>query len=241
MDFQDHRSYSPGDDPRHINWNAYARTGQYTMKVFREENRPMVDLIVDASASMTFLPEKAGQSANLISFLVDSSLAAGASVRVHPIGGEITIPHLKAPVTPIPASLQKATLHEQLASIPFRSSSFRVLVSDLLFPDDPIPIFRQLTQRQGIPILFSPFSISEAKPDWSGNYEFIDAETNAHDPRRIEPATLRQYLSAYSNHFKIWKDISTRYRAPFARVPAELPLMKALHTHALSAKAVEII
>ncbi|MFN9663179.1 MAG: DUF58 domain-containing protein, partial [Akkermansiaceae bacterium] len=26
MDFQDHRSYSPGDDPRHINWQAYART-----------------------------------------------------------------------------------------------------------------------------------------------------------------------------------------------------------------------
>ncbi|MEJ6642028.1 MAG: DUF58 domain-containing protein [Akkermansiaceae bacterium] len=34
--FQDHRAYSPGDDPRHINWQAYARTGQYTMKLYRE-------------------------------------------------------------------------------------------------------------------------------------------------------------------------------------------------------------
>ncbi|MEQ1842609.1 MAG: DUF58 domain-containing protein, partial [Verrucomicrobiales bacterium] len=24
LDFQDHRSYVPGDDPRHINWQAYA-------------------------------------------------------------------------------------------------------------------------------------------------------------------------------------------------------------------------
>ena len=40
LDFQDHRAYSPGDDPRHINWQAYARTGSYTMKLFREEVRP---------------------------------------------------------------------------------------------------------------------------------------------------------------------------------------------------------
>ena len=33
LDFQDHRTYVPGDDPRHINWQAYARTGHYTMKL----------------------------------------------------------------------------------------------------------------------------------------------------------------------------------------------------------------
>src|SRR6478735_11130194 len=32
LDFHDHRAYSPGDDPRHINWQAYARTGHYSMK-----------------------------------------------------------------------------------------------------------------------------------------------------------------------------------------------------------------
>ena len=30
IDFQDQRQYMPGDDPRHINWQAYARTGNYT-------------------------------------------------------------------------------------------------------------------------------------------------------------------------------------------------------------------
>ena len=61
LDFQDHRAYSPGDDPRHINWQAYARTGNYTMKLFREEVRPVVDLILDASESMFFDPGKALQ------------------------------------------------------------------------------------------------------------------------------------------------------------------------------------
>jgi uncharacterized protein (DUF58 family) len=62
MDLQDHRAYSPGDDPRHINWQAYARTGQYSMKLFREEIRPVVDLILDASSSMFFSPEKASRT-----------------------------------------------------------------------------------------------------------------------------------------------------------------------------------
>ena len=52
MDFQDHRNYIPGDDPRHINWQAYARSGNYTMKQYREEVRPTIDLILDISPSM---------------------------------------------------------------------------------------------------------------------------------------------------------------------------------------------
>lgn len=62
MDFQDHRAYSPGGDPRRINWQAYARTRQYSMKLFSEEIRPVVDLILDASSSMFFSPEKANQT-----------------------------------------------------------------------------------------------------------------------------------------------------------------------------------
>ena len=65
MDFQDHRAYSPSDDPRHINWQAYARTGSYTMKLFREEVRPVVDLVLDASESMFFDERKATRTAEL--------------------------------------------------------------------------------------------------------------------------------------------------------------------------------
>src|SRR5678815_4777076 len=50
LDFQDHRAYAPGDDPRHINWQAYARTGQYSMKLFREEGRALIDIVLDVSS-----------------------------------------------------------------------------------------------------------------------------------------------------------------------------------------------
>ena len=68
MDFQDHRNYAPGDDPRHINWQAYARTGQYTMKLYREEVRPVVDLICDVSPSMFLDETKSARTAELLSF-----------------------------------------------------------------------------------------------------------------------------------------------------------------------------
>ena len=62
MDFQDHRQYVPGDDPRHINWQAYARTGQYTLKLYREETRPLVEIWFDATASMFLSEAKARRS-----------------------------------------------------------------------------------------------------------------------------------------------------------------------------------
>src|SRR5277367_3359691 len=58
IDFQDHRAYMPGDDPRHIDWQAYARTNNYTMKLFREEVSPRLDVALDVSRSMALTPEK---------------------------------------------------------------------------------------------------------------------------------------------------------------------------------------
>ena len=52
LEFKEHRDYEPGDDLRHIDWNAYARSDQLSVKLFREEVTPHVDVVVDASRSM---------------------------------------------------------------------------------------------------------------------------------------------------------------------------------------------
>ena len=52
LEFRDHRAYEPGDDLRHIDWNAYARTDQLTIKLFREEVTPHLDVVIDTSRSM---------------------------------------------------------------------------------------------------------------------------------------------------------------------------------------------
>ncbi len=246
MDFQDHRAYAPGDDPRHINWQAYARTGTYSMKLFREEIRPVVDLILDASPSMFFTSEKDQRSTELLNFLTDSSLADGATVRIYAVHGD-------AQLSIDPLSVRAGRWKDEIKNLspadpaappeihrlPLRSGAMRVFVSDLLFPADPNPYLRTLTQKQGSPIIFCPFLQAEAKPEWTGNYDFIDAELKTTHPHRIEAATLRRYHEAYSKHFDLWKEAALRHQTPFARIPCEPELLPALYQHALPVRALE--
>ena len=54
MDYEESRRYQPGDDPRYMNWQLSARTGQHYMKVFREERQLGVFILVDRRHSMRF-------------------------------------------------------------------------------------------------------------------------------------------------------------------------------------------
>lgn len=248
MDFQDHRAYSPGDDPRHINWQAYARTGSYTMKLFREEVRPVVDLILDASESMFFDEQKALRTAELFYLIAESSQAAGASLALHAVRGD-------AMLTLDPSTLRSHRWLESARSmpvadaakvpdvtrLPLRANSIRVFLSDLLFAADPDLILRHLGQRHGSIVVFSPFLETEARPNWSGNYEFIDPERKSHHPHRIEPATLRRYQEAYVNHFTLWKQHARRHQAALARIPSGKELLPALYQEAVTAGALETI
>src|SRR5262245_56058583 len=59
LEFQDRRGYASGDDVRHLDWRAYARTDQLLVRVYREEILPRIDLLVDASRSMAIDESKA--------------------------------------------------------------------------------------------------------------------------------------------------------------------------------------
>jgi len=246
LDFQDHRAYSPGDDPRHINWQAYARTGSYTMKLYREEVRPVIDICLDVSASMFFEPTKAARTAELLYFLTDSANRAGASAKVHLVRGSASYQLESQSIASHRWFEQIDKLPSEMAAappafdrLPVRPRSIRVLISDLLFPGDPAPLIRDLARSHGSAVIFAPFLASEAAPDWQGNYEFVDAERASHHPHRIEPAVLRRYREAYVNHFGFWTATARRYQASLARVPCEGPLEPALSLESLRVGALE--
>jgi uncharacterized protein (DUF58 family) len=52
VEFADFRPYSPGDDFRRIDWNAYARLERLFLKLFLEEQDLTVHLLLDTSQSM---------------------------------------------------------------------------------------------------------------------------------------------------------------------------------------------
>ncbi|MBK1854247.1 DUF58 domain-containing protein [Verrucomicrobiaceae bacterium 5K15] len=247
IDFQDHRAYVPGDDPRHINWQAYARTGDYSMKLYREEVRPVIDIILDVSESMFFQQDKAERTAELFYFTVVSAMQAGASTRLHLLKGAsyreipmdaVSSHHWLDTAKSLSSDHDASPL--ALDKVPMRGNAIRVLISDLLFEGDPTPPLRHLTQQQGKAILLAPFLQSEARPEWEGNYEFIDAEQTSHHPHRIEKSTLRQYHQAYREHFTQWHAAARRFNAPFARVSTNTDLLTALNEEAVTAGALTI-
>ncbi len=54
MSFDEVRPYAPGDEPRLIDWNVSARTGEVFVKRFTEERELNVLILADASLSMDF-------------------------------------------------------------------------------------------------------------------------------------------------------------------------------------------
>lgn len=54
VEFTEYRSYSPGDDPRYLDWRLYARSDRYYVKKFEDETNLRCHLLVDQSRSMTY-------------------------------------------------------------------------------------------------------------------------------------------------------------------------------------------
>jgi uncharacterized protein (DUF58 family) len=52
LELADHKVYAPGDDLRHVDWNAYGRLDQKLVKRFRAEREAPLHLLIDTSASM---------------------------------------------------------------------------------------------------------------------------------------------------------------------------------------------
>jgi uncharacterized protein (DUF58 family) len=54
VEFSEYRQYSPGDDPRYLDWRLYARSDRYYIKRFEDETNLRCLLLVDMSRSMSF-------------------------------------------------------------------------------------------------------------------------------------------------------------------------------------------
>lgn len=83
MAFSESRVYAPGDDPRHVDWNATARTGDLFVKQFVEERELTLLLAVDLSGSLSFgsrARQKRQLAAEAAALLAFSALKNGDKV-----------------------------------------------------------------------------------------------------------------------------------------------------------------
>lgn len=87
LDYEESRPYQSGDEMRFMNWRLSARSNELYMKVFREERRPSVFILVDRRQSMRFGSKtrlKVTQAARISTYL-----AFLAKQQHAPIGGVV--------------------------------------------------------------------------------------------------------------------------------------------------------
>ncbi len=229
IDFQDHRNYVPGDDPRHLHWAAYARTGQLTMKLYRAEVSPLVDLVVDASASMRGEPARAARTEALVAFCLESAARAGAPVRLHAVEGRAVrvIAADRVRAAGFFAALEPSVAAgasggaEAPGLLPWRAGAMKIWISDLLFPGEPGAVLRTMAAGGGCALVFAPVLAEEATLAERGNVELADREGGAARRQRIDDALAERYRAAYVRHFALWEEAAKRAAAGFARIACD--------------------
>ena len=246
IDFQDHRPYVPGDDPRYIDWQAYARSDHYVMKLYREEVSPAVDVVLDASDSIAVDEVKLRGTLALFYFVVESALVSGAMLRPWLVTGSgperldvETVTRSADWLPRLGGEGHNRVDAASLRSVELRSGSLRVLVSDCLFPGEPEGIATALCARKGRAIVLAPSCRAESEPSWLGQLELQDCETGVRRVEHIDASRLDTYRAAYRRHFHMWGRSCRRRGIPFAHIPCELDLTEALRAHALGVSAVE--
>lgn len=85
--FAEHRAYRPGDDPRTIDWRAFARSDHHRVKHFEHEAQLRTVLALDISSSMAYggpelLASKVGYGATLLGASAEILLRQGDAAGV---------------------------------------------------------------------------------------------------------------------------------------------------------------
>jgi len=87
LDYEESRPYQAGDEMRFMNWRLSARSNDLYMKVFREERRPSMFVLVDRRQAMRFGSRsrlKVTQAARITAYL-----AFMAKKQISPIAGVV--------------------------------------------------------------------------------------------------------------------------------------------------------
>ncbi|MFN7706779.1 MAG: DUF58 domain-containing protein, partial [bacterium] len=194
VEFSEHRRYAPGDDPKDIDWLAYAKTNRYYVKKFESETNLTGYLAMDLSASMAYSYRQ-----KLTKFEYAICLAAALAylmIMQQDPGGLVTFDtRLHASVPPrsrrgqLPAILShlsklKAVGQTDLAqslmqlSSMMRHRSLVMLMSDLLGdPESTMQSLRQLRHRGHDVIVFHILDEAEVHFPFEGSVQLEEPET----------------------------------------------------------------
>ncbi len=197
VEYQDRKDFTPGDDLRHVDWRGYARSDRMTVKLYREEIMPRVDLVIDGSASMEITPEKKLRRLEAAYFFwllarhlhgATSCWLAGAG-PIQPLSHPIDITRFSARQFENPLPGMRGT---QVS----RPGGIRIFVSDLLYPFDPVQLESTLGRCDRLLVVqvLSAFEENPGEGLAAGTMvRLLNAEADEHLDVRLNTETVARY------------------------------------------------
>lgn len=208
MEFAEHRDYSPGDDLRHLDWAAYARSERLVIKEFESELERTVLVVVDQSLSMSSAKgQLASTCAAALSWVALSgqdrlALATlGAEPRYHPpVRGRGQWGRLMDWLGAAPRG-GRADLPGALKNLAQRlpRSSLLVVISDWLEEGAGSALAFAHYRKHQVAAL-QILDLADREPPWLGPLRLEDVETAEFRQLSLEDQALRLYHEALAEH-----------------------------------------
>jgi uncharacterized protein (DUF58 family) len=217
VEFSEHRKYTPGDDPKDIDWLIYAKTDKYYVKKYEAETNITGYLVMDLSRSMGYTYRQ-----TLTKFEYGICLAAALCyLMIHqqdPVGVltfDEKIRNSLAPksrrthlgdVLSLLTRLRPEGLTDvaqsltQIAAM-LRHASLVMVFSDLLTEPEPVlQALHRLRHRGHDVILFHVLDEAEVRFPFEGMVELEEPET--HNRLRVDASAFRRDYLAELESFR---------------------------------------
>ncbi|HLQ14528.1 MAG TPA: DUF58 domain-containing protein [Candidatus Eisenbacteria bacterium] len=235
VEFADFRSYSPGDDFRLIDWNAYARLDRFMLRLFVAEQELPLSIFVDLSGSMDWgRPNKAltaRRLAGAIAYVALSSLdrvrltvfADGPTSGGAPYRGRRAVAELFSRLQSFPAG--GPTDYSRLVwPIARQRPGMTVLISDGLGESSIDPAIAALGRARQEGAVLQLLAPQEIAPDWTGDARLKDSETGAEREFTSTPVTQAAYLEKLAERTREIERAAHRRGLRFARLSTDQPI-----------------
>jgi uncharacterized protein (DUF58 family) len=235
VEFADFRSYTPGDDFRLIDWNAYARLDRYLLRLFVAEEELPLSIFLDLSGSMDWgSPNKAWAARRLAGAIAYVALASLDRVRLTVFADGPT-----SGGAPARGRRGAVQLFERLQSFPAggrtdyarltwpiarQRPGMSVVITDGLGPTPIDPALAALQRARQEGALLQLLAPQELEPDWSGDARLKDAETGEERELTATPVTQTAYRAALTRRSEELQASARRRGLRFARLLSSQPV-----------------
>ena len=226
-EIQDYREYHPGDDPRHLDWAAYGRSDTPMVRLYREEISPRLQILLDASVSMTAgSPTKPLVARQLAMTLALLSAGLGDAPRIVMLDDERPLRVFEPSEFDRLSALSwegRASLPDllQTSALPPAKHARRIVISDFLFPHDPAALVGRLASDASALVLIQVLAQFETDPPLLGGRKLVDVESREFDDQRLDEETIATYKSRLRALQRGLADQARRHGARFVSVVSD--------------------